>query len=643
MAGHQLGISSQLNLQHRIRYSSNSSKSPSSSSSKSNQNIKNKPIHYFSIDNELIYWNFFLDFGPLNLGQLYRFCAKLNAKLSSPQYKDCIICYYSGAKGQARANATYLICAWSMLYLGRTLEESYFGFREEFALEGGGAGSEMLREVEGRLGNASMPPQLRLRQSLSNSSSSSLRSSSGSSSSSSSGGIHHRADDSKRPSPFARLHPLPPFHDASPIVCTYDLSVYDCLQGLDKARQFGFFKFGNTPPPSTKKSSTGNTDSTTIPTATKPPRNPSVFNADEYEYFEQVENGDLNWIVQNKILAFAGPQATKVITPEGFCMLTPADYIPYFCKQNVKLVVRLNKKCYDECDFEKVGMGHVTHYYLDGSCPPLKILHAVVSDMESIGDDQAMAVHCKAGLGRTGTCIGAYLMKHYRLTAKEVIGWMRICRPGMVIGPQQHFLADIEGLMWQEGEMMYRSNVGLRRMIISGAGDDGDEKKKAAVNTPTAKTATATVSPESIMATPQTKDKHHTNTAATSRSFPSIARVSIVTPDGKPLHLPATPVVARKLDLKRGAADMLSMIISKPPGAGGVESPSATTAMEYQAPLHSTLSSTSLPKMGALKVNSPPPDQQEQQNNEVMQEGDQANALLSRRLDQYQARQNEKR
>ena len=34
---------------------------------------KKKKIHYFSIDNELIYWNFFLDYGPLNLGQLHRF------------------------------------------------------------------------------------------------------------------------------------------------------------------------------------------------------------------------------------------------------------------------------------------------------------------------------------------------------------------------------------------------------------------------------------------------------------------------------------------------------------------------------------------------------------------------------------------
>ena len=45
-------------------------------------------------------------------------------------------------------------------------------------------------------------------------------------------------------------------------------------------------------------------------------------------------------------------------------------------------------------------------------------------------------------------------MKHYRMTAPEVIGWMRICRPGMVIGPQQQFLQDLQPIMWQEGEMM---------------------------------------------------------------------------------------------------------------------------------------------------------------------------------------------
>ena len=64
----------------------------------------------------------------------------------------------------------------------------------------------------------------------------------------------------------------------------------------------------------------------------------------------------------------------------------------------------------------------------------------------------ALAVHCKAGLGRTGVLICAYLMKHYGFTAEEAIGYIRICRPGSVIGPQQKFLISKAKQLGAEGQ-----------------------------------------------------------------------------------------------------------------------------------------------------------------------------------------------
>lgn len=35
-------------------------------------------------------------------------------------------------------------------------------------------------------------------------------------------------------------------------------------------------------------------------------------------------------------------------------------------------------------------------------------------------------------------------MKHYGIPASAFIGWARIMRPGSVLGPQQHFLNEVE-------------------------------------------------------------------------------------------------------------------------------------------------------------------------------------------------------
>lgn len=71
---------------------------------------------YFTTDEELIYVNYYYDFGPLNLSCLYKFCCQLNTYLCNPSVRRIV--YYSSGEQNRRANAAYLIGAFSIIYLG---------------------------------------------------------------------------------------------------------------------------------------------------------------------------------------------------------------------------------------------------------------------------------------------------------------------------------------------------------------------------------------------------------------------------------------------------------------------------------------------------------------------------------------------
>jgi len=147
-----------------------------------------------------------------------------------------------------------------------------------------------------------------------------------------------------------------------------------------------------------------------------------------------VENGDLNWIVPKKFIAFSGP----LNVTDKYGSFTPDDYVPIFKKFGVTLVVRLNKPQYDRQKFIKAGIKHLDLYFLDGSTPPEDIVQKFLEAVEN--EKGAIAVHCKAGLGRTGSLIGLYCMKHFGFPPAPFIGWIRIARPGSILGPQQQYL-----------------------------------------------------------------------------------------------------------------------------------------------------------------------------------------------------------
>jgi cell division cycle 14 len=160
------------------------------------------------------------------------------------------------------------------------------------------------------------------------------------------------------------------------------------------------------------------------------------FNLEEYERYERVDQGDFN-VISKDFVAFASPQQSK----SGSLNQPFKNVLEYFQKNDIQMVVRLNSHLYNKAEFEKKGIQHLDMIFDDGTCPTMDIVKDFIGVAEGvIKNNGKIAVHCKAGLGRTGCLIGAHLIYTHGFTANECIAYMRMIRPGMVVGPQQHWL-----------------------------------------------------------------------------------------------------------------------------------------------------------------------------------------------------------
>ena len=74
--------------------------------------------------------------------------------------------------------------------------------------------------------------------------------------------------------------PFVAYRDASYGNCTYKCELKHCFRGLEHAMKAKLF-------------------------------NINTFDIKQYEFYEKIQNGDMNWIIPNKMLAFATPHANR--------------------------------------------------------------------------------------------------------------------------------------------------------------------------------------------------------------------------------------------------------------------------------------------------------------------------------------------
>lgn len=188
------------------------------------------------------------------------------------------------------------------------------------------------------------------------------------------------------------------------------------------------------------------------------------FDVEDLLWMEQPQNGDLNWIVPGKILALAGPTAHNwPIT----------KFVEYAKEHSIGSMVRLNRAHYPAEEITKAGMEHVEMFMHDGTNPTPQNVRDFIELVDNMNSKKlAVAVHCRAGLGRTGTMIAAYLLFQYardvktnrnhpkdcpclKLKANEIarsiVGYLRIMRPGSVLSGQPEFLESIAKIVMKAG------------------------------------------------------------------------------------------------------------------------------------------------------------------------------------------------
>ena len=308
-------------------------------------------VHYFDVNDMLVYNSFCLDFGPVGLDIVLQFCDLLDEKLR--KYDGELIATRVSSDSKSFTNAVFLLGSFLVVKMNNHPDAVWEKFQ---------------------------------------------------------------------------AHRLETFRDVSPGPQTFHLQVRDCWSGLFRAKSISWV-------------------------------DANLFDPIEYAVYGSHMNGGLHHVVPGKLVAMRSPmdvpggaEWADITTGDGRVtdrVFSPAHYGPILRRFGVQAVVRLNGPAYDPDGFAPYGIAVADLPFPDGSTPPPDVVGKFLAIVEGLPG--AVAVHCRAGLGRTGTLIALYIMKHHGFTAREAMGWLRIVRPGSVIGAQQQYLCDKEPLMRRAG------------------------------------------------------------------------------------------------------------------------------------------------------------------------------------------------
>jgi atypical dual specificity phosphatase len=131
----------------------------------------------------------------------------------------------------------------------------------------------------------------------------------------------------------------------------------------------------------------------------------------------------LDWLLPDSVAACVYPDAERGL--------------PGVARMGVTVLVNLHEQPHDEDALARHGLRQVHLPVRDFTPPsPEQIETGIDAIEEAVAAGQRVAVHCAAGLGRTGTLLACYLVRQ-GMNPDDAITRVRQVRPGSVETPEQ--------------------------------------------------------------------------------------------------------------------------------------------------------------------------------------------------------------
>lgn len=136
-----------------------------------------------------------------------------------------------------------------------------------------------------------------------------------------------------------------------------------------------------------------------------------------------------SWVVDGVIGGMSQP---------GVIMSVPDDLVQLRENWGIGVLVSLTERGLDGSTVEQAGLSYVHLPVVDFTPPSQEALDRVVElARRTKQTDGAVAVHCAAGMGRTGTALAAVMVGLTGLSADDAVRFVRKARPGSIETPEQ--------------------------------------------------------------------------------------------------------------------------------------------------------------------------------------------------------------